>query len=40
MAMKIKTEKQKIEELKRSLAKEYSYIEQLTLAARNGVFNY
>ncbi len=40
MAMKVKTEKQKIAEQRKSLASEYSYIRQLTLAARNGVFNY
>jgi hypothetical protein len=40
MAMKIKTEKQKIFELRKKPASEYTIINQLTLAARNGVLNY
>lgn len=38
--MKVKTEKQKIAEQIKNLATEYSIINQLTLAAKNGVFNY
>lgn len=40
MAMKIKTEKEKIAELKNRLENDYTRIYQLTLAAKNGVFNY
>jgi len=40
MAMKVKTEKQKIAEQRKKLASEYSQINQLTLAAKNGVLNY
>jgi len=40
MAMKVKTEKQKLAEQRKRLASEYSRVNQLTLAARNGVFNY
>jgi hypothetical protein len=40
MAMKVKTEKQKIAEQRKKLANEYSHVNQLTLAAKNGVLNY
>ena len=40
MAMKVKTEKQEIAELRKKLASKFSQINQLTLAAKNGVLNY
>ncbi len=40
MAMKIKTGKTKNQKINQRLENEYSRINQLTLAAKNGVFNY
>jgi hypothetical protein len=40
MAMKIKTGKTKNQKLIRELENEYTRVNQLTLAAKNGVFNY
>ncbi len=40
MAMKIKTGKTKNKKLIQELENEYTRINQLTLAAKNGVFNY
>lgn len=40
MAMKIKTGKTKNQKLIQELENEYTRINQLTLAAKNGVFNY
>ncbi len=40
MAMKIKTGKTKDQKLIQKLENEYSRINQLTLAAKKGVFNY
>ncbi|MHA1220011.1 MAG: hypothetical protein ACTSO5_15230 [Candidatus Heimdallarchaeaceae archaeon] len=40
MAMKIKTGKTKNQKLIQELENEYARINQLTLAAKNGVFNY
>ncbi len=40
MAMKIKTGKTKNQKIRQELENSYSRVNQLTLAARNGVFNY
>ncbi|MHA1447124.1 MAG: hypothetical protein ACTSSN_10555 [Candidatus Heimdallarchaeaceae archaeon] len=40
MAMKIKTGKTKNQKLIQELENEYARINQLALAAKNGVFNY
>ncbi|OLS32873.1 MAG: hypothetical protein HeimAB125_04460 [Candidatus Heimdallarchaeota archaeon AB_125] len=40
MAMKIKTGKTKNQKIIQELEKDYARVNQLTLAAKNGVFNY